>query len=163
MAGSDVATVRVAELDDAEIVGRLTERVYRDGGWTNDAYSKLLLDARHRIETATVFVGVLGGAIVGTVTVAAPLSPMANICRADEVEVRMLAVEAPARRRGIANLLMDACESYAREAGVTAVVLSTEPDMRSAQQLYQRRGYARDCARDWGYGRIQLLVYRLQL
>lgn len=163
MTASDVVTVRAAELGEAEIVGELTERVYRDGGWTNDTYSKLLLDARHRIEAATVFVGIVGEAIVGAVTVASPRSRLAAICRADEVEVRMLAVDPAARGRGIANLLMDACESFARDAGSAAVVLSTEPDMHAAHRLYQRRGYARDRARDWEFDRFRLLVYRLQL
>jgi len=81
-------------------VGDLTERAYRDGGWADDAYAKLLRDARHRIETATVFVGCLGDTVVGTVTVATSSSAMANICRAGEAEIRMLAVEPATRRRG---------------------------------------------------------------
>ena len=58
---------------------------------------------------------------------------------------------------------MTACEWYAREAGFRAVVLSTEPDMYAAHRLYERRGYVRDSARDWGIDGFGFLVYRLRL
>src|SRR5262245_30206415 len=48
--------VRRADLADADLVGGLTERVYRQGGWTDVDYSKLLLDGRSRIAEATVLV-----------------------------------------------------------------------------------------------------------
>jgi len=43
------------------------------------------------------------------------------------------------------------------------VVLSTEPDMHTAQRLYRRRGYVRQPDRDWSTGRSTLLVFRLRL
>jgi ribosomal protein S18 acetylase RimI-like enzyme len=155
--------VRRADLADADLVGGLTERVYRQGGWTDEEYSKLLLDGRSRIEEAIVLVATVAGALVGTVTMALPASRFANVGRAGEVEVRMLAVAEAARGRGVASLLMDACEVLARDEGFTAVVLSTEPDMYAAHRLYQRRGYVRQPDRDWQAGRFRLKVFRLQL
>jgi ribosomal protein S18 acetylase RimI-like enzyme len=105
----------------------------------------------------------VAGALVGTVTMALPASRFANVGRAGEVEVRMLAVAEAARGRGVASLLMDACEVLARDEGFTAVVLSTEPDMYAAHRLYQRRGYVRQPDRDWQAGRFRLKVFRLQL
>jgi ribosomal protein S18 acetylase RimI-like enzyme len=155
--------VRQADLADADRVGGLAERVYRQGGWTDEEYAKLLLDARSRIEEAIVLVATVAGALVGTVTMAPPESRFANVGRAGEVEVRMLAVDEAARGRGVASLLMDACEVLARNEGFTAVVLSTEPDMRAAHRLYQRRGYVRQPDRDWQAGRFRLMVFRLRL
>jgi ribosomal protein S18 acetylase RimI-like enzyme len=155
--------IRRAELADADQVGVLAERVYRHGGWTDADYSQLLLDGRSRIEEAVVLVAVADGAIVGTVTVARPGSCWASAGRAGEAEVRMLAVDEAARGRGIAGLLMGACEALAKDEGLAAVVLSTEPDMHTAQRLYRRRGYVRQPDRDWSTGRSTLLVFRLSL
>jgi ribosomal protein S18 acetylase RimI-like enzyme len=155
--------VRRADLADADLVGGLTERVYRQGGWTDEEYSKLLLDGRSRIEEAIVLVATADGAVIGTVTMALPDSRFANVGQASEAEVRMLAVGEAARGRGVASLLMDACETLAREEGLAAVVLSTEPDMYAAHRLYRRRGYVRQPGRDWHAGRFRLMVFRLRL
>jgi len=156
--------IRRADLTDADQVGMLAERVYRQGGWANDEYSKLLLDGRLRIEEATVLVAVTDGVIVGTVTVARAGSHWASVGRAGEAEVRMLAVDETARGRGIAERLMNGCEALARDEGAAAVVLSTEPDMYAAHRLYRRRGYVRQPGRDWRTGGgTSLMVYRLSL
>lgn len=154
--------VRQAVPADSDAVGDLTARVYRAGGWSDAAYSRLLLDGRSRIEQATVFVALQGAVLAGTVTVARPGTPFAGFCGADEVEVRMLAVDPQARGRGIAGLLMDACEGLARQERFAGVVLSTELDMRAAHRLYERRGYVRRPERDRHIGRFHLLAYRLQ-
>jgi ribosomal protein S18 acetylase RimI-like enzyme len=156
-------TIRRADLADADQVGMLAERVYRHGGWADEGYSKRLLDGRSRIEGEVVLVAVADGVIVGTVTAARPGSRMATVARAEEVEVRMLAVDEAARGRGIADLLMTACEALARDEGRAAVVLSTAPDMHAAHRLYRRRGYVRQPDRDWSTGRSTLLVFRLGL
>jgi ribosomal protein S18 acetylase RimI-like enzyme len=155
--------IRRAGPDDADQVGTLTERVYRRGGWADERYSKLLLDGRSRIEEATVFVAVADDVIVGTVTLGRPGTRFANVAQADEAEVRMLAVDEAARGRGIARLLMNACEGLARDEGFAAVVLSTEADMHAAHRLYQRRGYIRQPERDWLVGQFLLQSYRLSL
>ena len=155
--------IRRADLADAGLVGGLTQRVYRQGGWTEEEYSKLLLDGRSRIEEAIVLVATADGVVIGTVTMARPDSRFANVGRAGEVEVRMLAVDEAARGRGVAGLLMDACEALARDEGFAAVVLSTEPDMYMAHRLYRRRGYVWQPGRDWRAGRFRLMVFRLPL
>ena len=155
--------IRRAGLADAEHVGVLTERVYRRGGWGSERYSRALLDGRSRIEDAIVLVATVDEAIVGTVTVALPETTMAHMAHADEVEVRMLAVDEAARGRGIANLLMEECETLAKAQGVKGVVLCTEPDMYAAHRLYQRRGYVRQPDRDWEVDGTPLMAYRLQV
>jgi ribosomal protein S18 acetylase RimI-like enzyme len=155
--------VRLAELDEADEVGALTERVYRAGGWTDEAYSMLLRDARSRIKLAIVLVASVNNHVVGAVTLALPGTPFAEVCEPHEVEVRMLAVDELARRKGIAGLLMDACERRARADGFAAVVLSTEPGMHAAHRLYEGRGYVRQPHRDWHLDDFNLLVYQRRL
>ena len=168
-------TVRRAEPAEADLVGALTERVYRTGGFGSDDYAKVLRDGRSRVRDGIVLVAIANGAaladgvavahgaIVGTVTLALPGSPLAHLSQAGEAEVRMLAVDEAARGLGIASRLMAACETLARNEGLAAVILCTETGMLAAQRLYQRRGYLRDPARDWQIRDVRLLAYCLAL
>jgi len=153
-------TVRRAEPAEADLVGALTERVYRTG---SDDYATVLRDGRSRVRDGIVLVALADGAIAGTVTLALPGTPLAHLSRADEAEVRMLAVDEAARGRGIADRLMATCETLARNEGLAAVILCTETGMQAAQRLYERRGYLRDPSRDWQIHHVRLLAYRLPL
>jgi ribosomal protein S18 acetylase RimI-like enzyme len=155
--------IRRAEERDATDVGVLTERVYREGGWTSEHYAAVLRDARTRIAQAVVFVATRDGAVVGSVALAPPGTPFVNVAGADEAEVRMLAVAPDARGRGIADALVARCEQQARAAGLAGVVLSTEATMHAAHRLYRRRGYRRQPERDWAGTRTTYLVYRVDL
>ena len=86
--------IRRAGPPDADDVGGLTERAFRDGGFGSESYARVLRDGRARIDDAIVFVATLRGSIVGTVTLALPGTRFVNLCRPDEAEVRMLAVAA---------------------------------------------------------------------
>jgi N-acetylglutamate synthase len=155
--------VRRADVSEADAVGALTERVYAAGGWTDEAYSKVLRDGRSRIDEAIVLVATVDDGVVGTLTIGLPGTRFASIARPDEVEVRMLAVDETARRRGVARLLMAEAERTAAEHGFVGVVLSTEPDMHAAHRLYEDRGYVRQPDRDWQLRGFTLLVYRREL
>jgi ribosomal protein S18 acetylase RimI-like enzyme len=155
--------IRRAERRDAELLGAVTERVYRAGGWAGEQYAKVLRDGQSRIDDAVVFVGLIGGTIVGTSTLALPGTRFAETGGPDETEIRMLAVDERARGRGVGNLLLEACEAHTQTASVSAVVLSTESDMHAAHRLYARRGYVHVRERDWQVNGFQLLVYRREL
>jgi ribosomal protein S18 acetylase RimI-like enzyme len=158
-------TVRPARPDEGDAIGVLTEQVYREGGYLDDDedYVTHLLDGAGRVRDAEVLVAELDGVVVAAVTAAEPGTPWAEISRPDELEVRMLAVAEEARRRGIADRLMDAVEAGARRRGLAAVVLSTEPVMLGAHALYERRGYVRQPERDWDVDGFPLIAYRLAL
>jgi ribosomal protein S18 acetylase RimI-like enzyme len=155
--------IRLGRLDEAGVIGALTQRVYSAGGWTDKGYDVELLDARARIEHAILLVAEQGRAVVGAVTIALPDTPFAEISRPDEAEIRMLAVDEDVRGARIACQLMDASEAYAREVGRAGVVLSTESSMHAAHRLYEHRGYTRETNRDWEVRGFMLLVYRRPL
>jgi ribosomal protein S18 acetylase RimI-like enzyme len=155
--------VRRAEPGEGDEIGRLAEQVYRAGGFTTDDYSLVLLDGATRVRDALVLVATLGGRIVASVTLAQPGTPYVGLGHPDELEVRMLAVAEDARRRGIADRLMDEAEATARALGLAAVILSTEPEMHAAHRLYERRGYVRQPGRDRQIESVTLLAYRLAL
>jgi predicted N-acetyltransferase YhbS len=156
-------SIRPATLDDADAIGLVTEASYREHVGDHE-YLAELRDAGPRIRDAEVLVATLSDEVVGSVVLARPGSPYVETGRADELEVRMLAVAEAVRGQGIGARLMDAVEARARDLDCTAVVLSTAPTMHAAHRLYERRGYTRDPARDWqpepGF---TLLAYRLPL
>lgn len=145
----------------------LTVAVYVGEGYadpaTSPAYVEALADVAGRLADCEVLLAETNGRITGTVTVAEPGTRSADIARPGEVEVRMLAVAPEARGRGVADDLMAEVEERARRAGARAVVLSTDPVMRAAQRLYERRGYVRTPDRDWRVDGKDLITYRLEV
>jgi ribosomal protein S18 acetylase RimI-like enzyme len=153
--------IRTATEGDAVTVGELTERAYRaDGFPISEKYAVRLRDATTRINKATVLLAEMDDRIVATVTLAAHGSPLAEIAKPDELEVRMLAVAPEERRQGVAETLMSAAMKHAQNLGLKALVLSTEPPMSNARRLYEKLGFTRQPDRDWPVGDYDLLVYR---
>lgn len=158
--------IRRVEEHEADAVGSLTKAVYLTGGFADDDYAPVLADVRSRMRDAVVLVAAMDSELIGTVTIAAAGSTYAAFAGPGEWEVRMLAVDAGHRRKGVARSLMDAAESLARTSGAVGVVLSTETGMHAAHRLYEARGYVRQPHRDRlldGSPPIRLLAYRLAL
>lgn len=158
-------TVRTAEPADLERVGELTALAYvADELFSPDhAYVAELQDAVHRHDHATVLVAVEhgpdGDRVLGTITIATPDSPYSEIAAADELELRMLAVDPEARRRGIGELLMREAIERGLGWGAQRVVLSTMTTMTTAQRMYERLGMHREPERDWGVEGHSMKVY----
>jgi DNA-binding MarR family transcriptional regulator/GNAT superfamily N-acetyltransferase len=81
-----------------------------------------------------------GDAVVGCVV----LRRLRSIPRASEC--KRLYVKPAARGNGIADLLLDAQEDFARSQGIDWIYLDSYDDLKTAIALYERRGYER-CAR----------------
>ncbi len=160
-----LVTVRRAVPADAEAVGALTESAYRNDGHLEDdeEYAAMLRDAAGRIAGAVVLVAEIGGKVVASATLAAYGTVLAETARPGEIEVRMLAVDGAARRRGVARALMAATTEYARSEGVQRVVLCTQTTMTEAHRLYESLGYERQPERDWSEGPFALLSYGLDV
>ena len=156
--------VRRAASDEGEEIGLLTLAAYAGDPVVDEDYAKELGDGTARVRDAHVLVAFAGLRMVGSVTVAEPGTPFAEIAEPGEIEVRMLGVDPAARRLGIADLLMDAAEQRARSRSLAGVVLSTATHMTAAHALYDRRGYLPQPHRDWHVDDDLLLhVYRLAL
>ena len=146
--------VRRATEADLREVGDLTARAYVTDGLVDPDhwYAAELRDAAARGRAATVLVAVPpddGGRVLGTITIAPAGSPYAEVARADEVELRMLAVDPASRRQGVAEQLVHAALREAVGVGAHGVVLSTLDSMRSAHRLYDRLGFVARPERDW--------------
>ncbi|MBK1786893.1 GNAT family N-acetyltransferase [Prauserella sp. ASG 168] len=160
-------TVRRARPQEFAELGELTLAAYRADGLlghsSGDSYAEELRAAAHRAEHAELLAAVdPSGALLGTVTVAAPGSEYAEISREGEVEFRMLAVAAHARGRGIGEALTRAVLDRARELDASRVVLCSLDTMRTAHRLYERLGFRRLPERDWEPAPgVALIAYEL--
>jgi ribosomal protein S18 acetylase RimI-like enzyme len=144
-------TVRVAEPADLPQVGELTAHAYLADELVDpeDGYVGELRDAARRAAGATVLVAVDGDEVLGTISLAPAGTEYAEIAEPGEIELRMLAVRPDVRGRRIGQLLMRAAIERGLGWGAHAVVLSTMPEMRSAQRVYDRMGLRRTPERDW--------------
>lgn len=90
-----------------------------------------------------------GGKLAGTVMYE-PWSAASEVARsAGEAEVRALAVAPSAQGRGTGRALMRAVIGQAEAAGVSRLLLSTQPAMTAAQALYRSLGFDRAPELDW--------------
>ena len=85
-----------------------------------------------------ILAGFVAGELVGTVQVILALPPN----QPHRAEIAKLLVHRSARKRGIAQLLMEHAESEARAAGKTLLVLDTVTG-DDAERLYTRLGWTR--------------------
>lgn len=158
--------VRAATPEEYDEIAELTLKVYVGEGYVppGDPYADVLADVGRRGADADVLVAVHEDTVVGSLTVAAPGTPYAEIARPGELEFRMLAVAAQARGLGAGTALVAEVVDRARAQGYTAVVLTTSPGMRDARRIYDRFGFVPVPQRDWSPGGgVRLTVLRREL
>lgn len=150
-------------------VGALTAEAYHADGLLDedDGYAAELADAARRAREATLLVAVVprhatgtpdDDVVVGSLTLAPYGSSYAEVAGPDELELRMLAVAPEARRRGVAQGLLEAAMREA-VAGGRRLVLSTLDAMETAQRLYRRLGFVPEPDRDWAHEEVRLRVW----
>lgn len=151
--------------DEMNAVSELREMAYMADGLldVNPAYVETLRDLGSD-GRGEVLVAVDGERLLGTIMFE-PWSPQSELARnADEAEIRAFAVSPEARGRGVGRDLVNALIERAREEGIARLVLSTLPEMVSAQYVYRARGFRRVPERDWGpRPDVTLLAYELPL
>jgi GNAT superfamily N-acetyltransferase len=159
--------VRPAQPDEYERVGALTIAAYKtlERDHLEDGYDEQILDVAGRAASAEVLVAVdHDGTIVGACTfVSDPESPWMEWTNPDETELRLLAVDASARGRGVGQALVEACIARARALD-RPLLLHTTQFMTSAARLYERMGFVRLAERDVaGYEPYEFRAYRLEV
>jgi GNAT superfamily N-acetyltransferase len=148
---SDDVVIRLACDDELDTVGRLTADTYVSDGFIrpDNPYADVLRDAADRAANAELWVAVLDGDPVGSVTFCPPGSAYRQAAADSEGEFRALAVSARARGRGIGRRLVELCFERCRALGLPQLVLLSQDEMRSAHRLYAALAFARDESLDW--------------
>src|SRR5690606_14922004 len=136
--------VRPARPDEFELLGEMRVRAYLEGGVIKPdlPYVNELRAVAEQAETAELLVAVDGDDnVLGTVVVAEPPSPAAEVARPGEIEVRMLATDPPARGRGAGEALVNAVIEQGRARSLKRGVLAVVGHHKRAITLYGRRGF----------------------
>ncbi|MEU8617080.1 GNAT family N-acetyltransferase [Streptomyces sp. NPDC048623] len=165
--------IRAVRPQEYETLGELTGRAYLDDGFLlhgeDDWYYGHLRNVAGRAEVAEVLAAVdADGTVLGGVTFVPAPGVMGDRATEGETEIRMLAVDRAARGRGVGEALVRACVERARAVpGCERIVLSTQPEMRTAHRIYERLGFHRTPERDWSpipdQPEFTLLCYCLEL
>jgi ribosomal protein S18 acetylase RimI-like enzyme len=159
--------VRPAHPSELRRAGEISVAAYQADGWIppGHSYTDRLGDAARRAREAELLVAVdSDGQVLGTVTVCLPGTPWSEISQPGELEFRMLAVDPPARGRGVGRALVAAVVRRAGELGASRVVLSSLAEMQAAHRIYRRLGFVRMPERDWApEERMALQAYVLDL
>lgn len=146
-------SVRPASEADLEFIGQITVGAYHRAGQLDDGpergYGLVLADSAARYQDAILLVATRNEEIVGTVTICPPGSRFGEIGREGEVEFRFLAVAPHAWGSGVANVLIEACETHARQVAADRLVICVRDTNVGAMEMYRRRGFTRMPERDF--------------
>jgi len=143
--------VRDAVPSEYAAVSELTVEVYVGEGYVpaDNPYVHELADVEQRAASAQVLVAMHESQVVGSLTVARPGTPYAEIARAGELEFRMLAVSKRARGLGVGTTVVRTVIEMASAQECEAVVLTTMAPMVDARRIYDRFGFVAVPERDW--------------
>lgn len=138
-ANPPVIHIRLAAPDDAaQIASVLYESfVEYKSSYTDEGFAATTpngAQVQSRIEERLVWVAVLDGAIVGTISA---------VDKGDALYIRGMAILPTARGQRIGELLLKQTESFASAHGRKRLVLSTTPFLTRAIRLYEHAGFSR--------------------
>ena len=135
--------VRRVRPDEYAEVSRLRVAAYAHDYELGEEYAADVADvARHDVE-GEVWVAEEDGAILATVTTAAPGANLYSLGRPGELDWRLLAVAPAARGRGLGRLLTEFVVMLGVERGVDRIVMNSGTDMLAAHALYESMGFVR--------------------
>ncbi|MFC5380574.1 GNAT family N-acetyltransferase [Aquipuribacter nitratireducens] len=164
--GVVVRQVHPGETALVRACGTLAGEVYGGEGLIVDeeGYLHVVADAAPRAREAVLLAALDGDRLLATATYATAGNRWAELARPGEAEMRMLAVAASARGRGVGPAVTRWCLDRARGEGCHRFVLSSGPRMTTAHRMYERMGFTRTPDRDWSPGPgIDLVTYAYAL
>jgi len=146
-------------------VCKLLARVFVDEGFANaenvgEAFDPAVLASRG---VAWIARAAHSAPALGVVLLVEPGNRFRQVATEGELEVHLLAVDPAHRRTGVATALLRECVADANRRRARALVLSTQPTMRSAHALYEKLGFIRNAARDWTRGDQAYRVFELAI
>lgn len=156
--------IRQVRPEEHDEVARLTLAAYDAVGRVSDEYRHEVADVAGRLDQGTqVLVAVVGGDVVGSVTMVAGSSRHFEHVGHGDGGFRMLAVAPAAQGTGVGRALLAAAVRHGTEAGWRRLAITTMEWMHGAQRLYDRAGFTRRADLDVRYPSGTGLAYVLDL
>jgi ribosomal protein S18 acetylase RimI-like enzyme len=104
---------------------------------------RILRDVATKAAQATVWAALVDQTVVGTVSMWMPGAPGSESFLPHAANIRHLAVHVEYFGKGIADLLMDAAEAYAKTKRIQELCLHVRRGAAGVLNFYARRGYVR--------------------
>jgi ribosomal protein S18 acetylase RimI-like enzyme len=151
----DGVLVRRIRPEEIDAVSALAVDAYAASYSLTDGYRADIGAVADRARDHEVWVAVdsVTGRLLGTVSTPQDGRTMSPVAHDGELDFRLLAVAADARRRGVGEVLVEHVLELARRRGIRRVVLNTGPDMIGAHRLYERLGFERLHDREYRFTR----------
>ena len=131
-------------------IAQLLQSAYVEGGFTAAETAAKLFAIGEVKKRGEILLAIAGdGVVTGMVILGSEKNPYKQVAESGEAEMQLLATLPGHRHQGLGEALVAAFENQARGAGLTRAVLSTQPTMVAAHNLYKKLGYARNNQRDW--------------
>ena len=130
----DGISIRRVNQANAALLDRVADDVF------NDAIDPQRLDAYLAFPGSMLIVAVDGDLVVGQVKAAVHMHPD----KAPDLYVDEVSVAPTHRRRGIARMMLDETERWARERGCADIWLAANPDNVAARSLYGSFAQSKD-------------------
>lgn len=141
----DDIVVRLVRDEEIDEVAALSLRAYEHAYELSEEYRESILDVGGRAREHQVWVAAdrASGAVLGTVATPRRGSTISPLAQPGELDFRLLAVDPPARGRGIGEALTRLVVELARLRGLRRVVMNSGEQMTGAHRLYERLGFTR--------------------
>ncbi len=147
---NDQIRLTVAGMDERPAVLAVTRAAYDEYAGKSDQsfwrmYERSIEQTILSDETVTSIVAKSGTEILGAVLYCPPYEKKMGdrVVKNPYPEMRLLAVPAKNRNRGIAARLIEHCELVAKQSGSKTMTLHTTVLMQTAKQMYEKRGYVK--------------------
>jgi ribosomal protein S18 acetylase RimI-like enzyme len=161
--------IRLVRDDEIDAVAALSLRAYQHAYELSPAYRESVLDVASRAREHQVWVAVdrASGTVLGTLATPRRHGTISPLAEAGELDFRLLAVDPPARGRGVGEVLTRHVVDLARLRGLDRVVMNSGEQMVGAHRLYERLGFARLTEREHdlvdGGRRIRLFAFTIDV
>ncbi|MEO2213064.1 GNAT family N-acetyltransferase [Paenibacillus amylolyticus] len=107
----------------------------------NDADFRVTMEEMNKAGNYKTFVALIDNDVVGFVTIVQSLSVGVPI---GYLHIQALAVKRELQNRGIGTKLLRQTENYAKERGISSIILCSGMKRTNAHAFYEHNGYDRD-------------------
>ncbi|MFF2370683.1 GNAT family N-acetyltransferase [Agromyces sp. NPDC058110] len=141
----DDLVIRLVRDDEIDAVAALSVRAYEYAYELSDDYRASIADVAPRALEHQVWVAAdaATGELLGSVATPRRGSTISPLAQSGELDFRLLAVDPPARGRGVGEALTLLAIELARLRGLDRVVMNSGPQMTGAHRLYAKLGFDR--------------------
>ena len=138
----EIGTAEMLNVEDIEL-SELLSQVYVAGGFT-DPHEAVALFEPSAVRKRGLIIAARDrqhSGLAGIIILVPPDSPARRLAQDNEAEIHLLGVQSEYRRQGLGRMLVESAIGWAKRRGYSKIILWTQGAMKSAQKLYEAKGF----------------------